>query len=71
MGLSNPSFSKKFFFNKWLPYILINMVFMHSCDENILFHDRVTADYRFYSPQALRLKIFKRLLVTIISFITT
>ena len=30
MELSNPSISKKFFFNKWLPYILINMVFMHS-----------------------------------------
>ena len=55
MELSNPSFSNKFFFNQWLPLISINIVFMHSWDENTVFHD-AWLRCRFYSPHALRQK---------------
>jgi len=43
MELSNPSFSKTFFSNQWLPYILINMVLTHRWGESTLFHDGMIA----------------------------
>ena len=38
---SNPLFSNRFFSNQWLSFISINMEFMHTWDENILFHDGI------------------------------
>ena len=39
--LSHPLFSNMLFSNQWLPYILINIAFMHRWDENKVFHDCV------------------------------
>lgn len=43
MELSNPSFSNKFSSSQWLPYILINTAFMHSCNKNTFpwWHDGI------------------------------
>ena len=43
MALSNPSSVNKSFFNQWLPYISIKMVFTHSWDENRLLLESVIA----------------------------
>ena len=66
MGLSNSSFSQKVISNQWLPYISIKMVFMHSWDENTLWHDGFT---KFTHPRSIGMLSMSSKIAWLLSYI--